>query len=40
MIRKRHLYVTQEILEKNPEISIYDAPSLYTRQDIKIVESP
>ncbi|KAK4589257.1 hypothetical protein RGQ29_020026 [Quercus rubra] len=36
MIRKRHLYVTQEILEKNPEISIYDAPSLDTRQDIKI----
>ncbi|XP_023900628.2 chalcone synthase [Quercus suber] len=40
MIRKRHLYITQEILEKNPEISTYDAPSLDTRQDIKIVESP
>ncbi|KAL0011618.1 hypothetical protein SO802_006726 [Lithocarpus litseifolius] len=40
MIRKRHFYVTQEILERNPEIFPYDAPSLDTRQDIKIVESP
>ncbi|GMN56855.1 hypothetical protein TIFTF001_027649 [Ficus carica] len=40
MIRKRHMHLTEEILKENPNIGIYDAPSLDARQDIKIVETP
>ncbi|TVU06563.1 hypothetical protein EJB05_49784 [Eragrostis curvula] len=34
MIRKRHMYLTEEILAENPNICAYKAPSLDARQDM------
>eukprot|EP00253_Pinus_taeda_P017491 PITA_17491 len=39
-IRKRHMYLTEEILKKNPNMCTYDAPSLDARQDMVVVEVP
>nr|QCX36372.1 styrylpyrone synthase 2 [Piper methysticum] len=39
-IRKRHLHLTEELLEKNPNICAHMAPSLDARQDIAVVEVP
>ncbi|XP_024030364.1 chalcone synthase, partial [Morus notabilis] len=40
MIRKRHMYLTEEILNENPKMCEYMAPSLDARQDIVVVEIP
>lgn len=39
-IRKRHLFLTEEILKENPCLCTFGAPSLNVRQDIAIVETP
>lgn len=39
-IKKRHLYLTEEILKENPSFCEYMAPSLDARQDMVIVEVP
>ncbi|KAK9113304.1 hypothetical protein Syun_020101 [Stephania yunnanensis] len=40
MIRKRYMYLTEEILKGNPNICGYDAPSLDARQDIVVPQVP
>ncbi|XP_073030086.1 chalcone synthase [Primulina eburnea] len=40
MIRKRYMYLTEEILRESPSICAYMAPSLDARQDIVVVEVP
>jgi len=40
MIRKRYMHLTEDILEENPNMSSYWAPSLDARQDILIQEIP
>nr|ALS20362.1 stilbene synthase [Morus alba var. atropurpurea]AOK93458.1 chalcone synthase 4 [Morus alba var. atropurpurea] len=40
MIRKRHMYLTEEILKENPKMCEFMAPSLDARQDIVVVEIP
>ncbi|XP_057836885.1 chalcone synthase-like isoform X1 [Cryptomeria japonica] len=40
MIRKRHMYLTEEILKENPKVCAYEAPSLDARQDMAVVEVP
>ena len=35
-IRKRHFYLTEEILKANPKICTYNAPSLDASQDIVV----
>ncbi|XP_008778753.2 chalcone synthase 3-like [Phoenix dactylifera] len=40
MIRKRYMHVTEEILEENPNMCAYMAPSLDARQDLVVVEVP
>nr|CDU43984.1 chalcone synthase [Biscutella laevigata]CDU46352.1 chalcone synthase [Stanleya pinnata] len=40
MIRKRHMYLTEEFLKENPNMCAYMAPSLDARQDIVVVEVP
>ncbi|XP_075478063.1 chalcone synthase-like [Primulina tabacum] len=40
MIRKRYMYLTEEILRESPNICAYMAPSLDARQDIVVVEVP
>nr|ADF57184.1 chalcone synthase [Siraitia grosvenorii] len=40
MIRKRFMYLTEEILTENPNMCAYMAPSLDARQDIVVVEVP
>ncbi|GLJ06437.1 hypothetical protein SUGI_0039150 [Cryptomeria japonica] len=40
MIRKRHMYLTEEILKENPNVCAYEAPSLDARQDMAVVEVP
>ncbi|KAG6522285.1 chalcone synthase 2-like [Zingiber officinale] len=40
MIRKRHMYLTEEILKENPKMCAYMEPSLDARQDIVVVEVP
>ncbi|XP_073125355.1 chalcone synthase-like [Henckelia pumila] len=40
MIKKRYMYLTEEILKKNPNMCAYMAPSLNARQDILVVEVP
>lgn len=40
MIKKRYMYLTEEILKEKPNISAYMAPSLDDRQDIVVVEVP
>ncbi|KAI3916970.1 hypothetical protein MKW98_014431 [Papaver atlanticum] len=38
-IRKRYMHITEEILNENPNMCEYMAPSLDARQDIVVVES-
>ncbi|KAH9650108.1 Chalcone synthase [Citrus sinensis] len=40
MIKKRYMYLTEEILKENPNVCAYMAPSLDTRQDMVVVEVP
>ncbi|KAK6929616.1 Chalcone/stilbene synthase, N-terminal [Dillenia turbinata] len=40
MIKKRYMYLTEEILKENPNVCAYMAPSLDARQDIVVVEVP
>eukprot|EP00262_Sarcandra_glabra_P012372 TRINITY_DN3177_c0_g1_i3.p1 TRINITY_DN3177_c0_g1~~TRINITY_DN3177_c0_g1_i3.p1 ORF type:complete len:405 (-),score=13.01 TRINITY_DN3177_c0_g1_i3:390-1559(-) len=40
MIKKRHMYLTEEILKENPNMCAYMAPSLDVRQDMLVVEVP
>ncbi|XP_074582432.1 chalcone synthase 2-like [Curcuma longa] len=40
MIRKRHMYLTEEILRENPKMCSYMEASLDARQDIVVVEVP
>nr|UUY86281.1 chalcone synthase 1 [Aglaonema commutatum] len=40
MIRKRYMHVNEEILQENPNMCAYMAPSLDARQDIVVVEVP
>nr|ABE01413.1 chalcone synthase [Anthurium andraeanum] len=40
MIKKRHMYLTEEILKENPNMCAYMAPSLDARQDMVVVEVP
>ncbi|XP_026460076.1 chalcone synthase-like [Papaver somniferum] len=39
-IRKRHMHLSEEILNENPSICEYMAPSLNARQDIVVIEVP
>ncbi|XVE67600.1 hypothetical protein DITRI_Ditri09bG0001000 [Diplodiscus trichospermus] len=40
MIKKRYMYLTEEILKENPNMCAYMASSLDARQDIVVVEVP
>lgn len=40
MIKKRYMYLTEEMLKENPNICAYMAPSLDARQDMVVVEVP
>ncbi|XP_031503390.1 chalcone synthase 6-4-like [Nymphaea colorata] len=40
MIKKRHVYMNEEIAEKNPNVRAYMAPSLDARHDVIIPEVP
>lgn len=40
MIRKRHMYLTEEIIKENPNLSTLNAPSFNTRQEILVTEVP
>ncbi|GAB4848617.1 Chitin synthase, class 2, partial [Ancistrocladus abbreviatus] len=40
MIKKRYMYLTEEMLKENQNLCAYMAPSLDTRQDMVIVEVP
>jgi len=40
MIKKRYMYLTEEILAANPNMTAYMAPSLDARQDMVVVEVP
>ncbi|KAI3794960.1 hypothetical protein L1987_37601 [Smallanthus sonchifolius] len=40
MIKKRYMYLTEEILKQKPNLCAYMAPSLNDRQDIAVVEVP
>ncbi|KAE8673840.1 Chalcone synthase [Hibiscus syriacus] len=40
MIKKRYMYLTEEILKENPNVCAYMAPSLDARQDMVVVEVP
>ncbi|XP_047332894.1 chalcone synthase 1-like [Impatiens glandulifera] len=40
MIKKRYMYLTEEILKENPHVCEYMAPSLDARQDMVVVEVP
>ncbi|PPR81453.1 hypothetical protein GOBAR_AA39261 [Gossypium barbadense] len=40
MIKKRYMYLTEEILKENPNVCEYMAPSLDARQDMVVVEVP
>ncbi|XP_058101339.1 chalcone synthase 1-like [Magnolia sinica] len=39
-IKKRYMYLTEEILKENPNVCAYMAPSFDTRQDMVVVEVP
>ncbi|CAL1352735.1 unnamed protein product [Linum trigynum] len=39
-IRKRYLHVTEQLLQKNPNMGSYSAPSLDARQEMMTVEVP
>jgi chalcone synthase len=40
MIKKRYMYLTEEILKENPNVCAYMSPSLDARQDMVVVEVP
>nr|BAH16615.1 chalcone synthase [Tricyrtis hirta] len=40
MIRKRYMHLNEEILNENPNVCAYMAPSLDARQDMVVVEVP
>ncbi|TXG72535.1 hypothetical protein EZV62_001114 [Acer yangbiense] len=40
MIKKRYMYLTEEILKENPNMCAFEAPSLDARQDMVVVEIP
>ncbi|KAG5530974.1 hypothetical protein RHGRI_025803 [Rhododendron griersonianum] len=40
MIKKRYMYLTEEILKENPNLCEFMAPSLDARQDMVVVEVP
>ncbi|KAK0608901.1 hypothetical protein LWI29_037783 [Acer saccharum] len=40
MIKKRYMYLTEEILKENPNVCAFEAPSLDARQDMVVVEVP
>ena len=40
MIKKRYMYLNEEILKENPSVCAYEAPSLDARQDMVVVEVP
>jgi chalcone synthase len=40
MIKKRYMYLTEDILKEHPNICAYMAPSLDARQDMVVVEIP
>ncbi|KAI6695851.1 hypothetical protein NL676_023561 [Syzygium grande] len=40
MIKKRYVYLTEEMLKENPSICAYTEPSLDARQDMVVVEVP
>ena len=40
MIKKRYMYLTEEILKENPNMCAYMAPSIDARQDMVVVEVP
>ncbi|RYR12479.1 hypothetical protein Ahy_B04g070019 isoform A [Arachis hypogaea] len=40
MIKKRYMYLTEEMLKENPNMCAYMAPSLDARQDMVVVEVP
>ncbi|TQD73809.1 hypothetical protein C1H46_040660 [Malus baccata] len=40
MIKKRYMYLTEEILKENPSVCEYMAPSPDARQDLVVVEVP
>ncbi|EPS72180.1 chalcone synthase [Genlisea aurea] len=40
MIKRRYMYLTEEILKENPDMCAYMSPSLDARQDIVVVEVP
>ncbi|KAK8970570.1 Chalcone synthase 3 [Platanthera guangdongensis] len=40
MITKRHMHLTEEILEENPAMCAYSRPSLDARQDMVVAEVP
>nr|ABF59869.1 chalcone synthase [Lupinus luteus] len=40
MIKKRYMYLTEDILKENPSVCAYMAPSLDARQDMVVVEVP
>ncbi|KAG4990820.1 hypothetical protein JHK87_024277 [Glycine soja] len=40
MIKKRYMYLNEEILKENPSVCAYMAPSLDARQDMVVVEVP
>jgi chalcone synthase len=40
MIRKRHMHMSEELFEQNPEIRAFDGPSLDARQNILASEIP
>lgn len=39
-IKKRYMYLTEEILKQNPNICTYNAPAFNARQDILVAEVP
>lgn len=39
-IRKRHMYLTEDIIKENPNIGTHNAPSFNTRQEILVDEVP
>jgi len=40
MIKKRYIYLTEDMLKENPDMLAYMAPSLDARQDMVVVEVP
>ncbi|TVU25102.1 hypothetical protein EJB05_27582, partial [Eragrostis curvula] len=40
MVRKRYMHVTEELLQENPNMTAYSAPSLDVRHDILVEEVP